>query len=81
MLQKACGRGGLTYNDPKLKGDGDFYFIQGKTAVHTNGHTSKHNTISYGKGLSAGHLLENTISPVAGNNVHTIGVKIQKVEG
>ena len=45
------------------------------------GHTSKHNTISYGKGLSAGHLLENTISPVAGNNVHTIGVKIQKVEG
>ena len=147
VLQKACGRGGLTYNDPKLKGDGDFYFIQGKTAVHTNGHkanvpwlntlmndnavwihekvakkmnlkkgdkikitskngsqigsvlptigiredtlfayfgfghTSKHNTISYGKGLSAGHLLENTISPVAGNNVHTIGVKIQKVEG
>ena len=44
-------------------------------------HISMYITISYGNGLIEGHLLENTISPVAGNNVHTIGVKIQKVEG
>lgn len=43
------------------------------------GHTSKKQDIAYNKGMSASHLLENTISPVAGNNVHTIGVKIEKV--
>ncbi|WP_245892645.1 thiosulfate reductase PhsA [Helicobacter valdiviensis] len=144
-LEKACGRGGLTYNKPNLKAEDEFYFIQGKVAVHTNGHTmnvpwlntlmsdnavwinqkvadklklkkgdkikitskvgsqiasvlptigiredtlfayfgfghtSKKQNLAYGKGMSASHLLENTISPVAGNNVHTIGVKIEKV--
>ncbi|QOQ97649.1 thiosulfate reductase PhsA [Helicobacter winghamensis] len=145
VLEAACGRGGLTYNDPKLKEEGEFYFIQGKVAVHTNGHTmnvpwlntlmddnavwinqdvasklrlkkgdkikitskvgsqiasvlptvgiredtlfayfgfghtSKYQEIAYEKGMSASHLLANTISPVTGNNVHTIGVKIEKV--
>ncbi|WP_243832590.1 thiosulfate reductase PhsA [Campylobacter sp. US33a] len=145
VLEQACGRGALKYNDPKLKGDSQFYFIQGKVAVHTNGHTanvpwlndlmdnnavwinqnvanklglkkgdsikiksevgeqiaqvlptvgiredtlfayfgfghtSKWQEISYGKGMSASHLLKNIISPVSGNNVHTIGVDIEKI--
>ncbi|MCW1360420.1 thiosulfate reductase PhsA [Campylobacter sp. CCS1377] len=145
VLEQACGRGALKYNDPKLKGDSQFYFIQGKVAVHTNGHTanvpwlndlmdnnavwinqnvanklglkkgdsikiksevgeqiaqvlptvgiredtlfayfgfghtSKWQEISYGKGMNASHLLKNIISPVSGNNVHTIGVDIEKI--
>ena len=39
-LEAACGRGGLHYNDPKMKRNDEFYFIQGKVAVHTNGHTA-----------------------------------------
>lgn len=31
------------------------------------------------KGISASYLLKNDISPVCGNNVHTIGVSIEKV--
>ncbi|TKX32902.1 thiosulfate reductase PhsA [Campylobacter aviculae] len=146
VLEKACKRGGLSFNDPKLKTkDEQFYFIQGKVAVHTNahtanvpwlnhlmdhnavwinqnianklnlkkgdkikikskfgeqiadvlptigiredtlfgyfgfGHTSKWQQISYKKGISASHLLADTISPVSGNSVHTIGVNIEKI--
>ena len=146
MFENACKRGGLSFNDPKLKTEDEkFYFIQGKVAVHTNGHTanvpwlnqlmdnnavwinqkvadelglkkgdsikikskigeqiaqvlptigiredtifayfgfghtSKHQEISYNKGMSASHLLANTFSPIAGNNVHTIGVNIEKI--
>lgn len=39
-LEAACGRGGLHFNDPKMKENDEFYFIQGKVAVHTNGHTA-----------------------------------------
>ncbi|AJC91155.1 thiosulfate reductase PhsA [Campylobacter subantarcticus] len=145
-LERICNRGGLKYNSPRLKKDSEFYFIQGKVAIHTNGHTanvpwlsklmnnnavwinkniadklglrkgdkikiksevgeqvsevlptvgiredtlfayfgfgriSKENSISYKKGISASHLLKNTISPITGNNVHTIGVSIEKLE-
>ncbi|TNH32751.1 thiosulfate reductase PhsA [Campylobacter helveticus] len=146
VFENACKRGGLSFNDPKLKTEDEkFYFIQGKVAVHTNGHTanvpwlnqlmdnnavwinqkvadelglkkgdsikikskigeqiaqvlptigiredtifayfgfghtSKHQEISYNKGMSASHLLANTFSPIAGNNVHTIGVNIEKI--
>lgn len=146
VLEMACKRGGLSFNEPKLKAENEeFYFIQGKVAVHTNGHTanvpwlnqlmdnnavwinqkvadrlglkegdsikikskvgeqiaqvlptigiredtlfayfgfghtSKWQEISCGKGMSASHLLPNTISPVSGNNVHTVGVNIEKL--
>ncbi len=147
VLEKACGRGGLSFNEPKLKADDEFYFIQGKVAVHTNGHTAnvpwlatlmsdnavwindkvakrlnlkKNDTIkltskvgsqvgrvlvtkgiredtifgyfgfghisttqklSFGKGVNASELLAHSISPVCGTNVHTIGVKIEKLRG
>lgn len=138
VLEKACARGALTYNKIKLKEENEFYFIQGKVAVHTNGHTVnvpwlnalmdnnavwinqkiandlnlkkgdsikitnevgsviaqvlptigiREDTIfayfGFGhinkKGISASYLLKNDISPVCGNNVHTIGVNIEKV--
>lgn len=145
MLESACGRGGLHFNDPKMKQNDEFYFIQGKVAVHTNGHTANvpwlnelmsnnavwindkiakemglkkndriklvskvgeqianilptkgiredtifgyfgfgHNSPSqkrsFGKGVNASALLEHSISPVCGTDVHTIGVKVEKV--
>lgn len=145
VLENACGRGGLHFNDPKMKENDEFYFIQGKVAVHTNGHTANvpwlnelmsdnavwindkitkemglkkndrikltskvgeqvasvlptkgiredtifgyfgfgHNSPSqkrsFGKGVNASALLEHSISPVCGTDVHTIGVKIAKV--
>lgn len=145
MLESACGRGGLHFNDPKMKQNDEFYFIQGKVAVHTNGHTANvpwlnelmsnnavwinekiakemglkkndrikltskvgeqianvlptkgiredtifgyfgfgHNSPSqkrsFGKGVNASALLEHSISPVCGTDVHTIGVKIERV--
>ncbi len=145
MLESACGRGGLHFNDPKMKQNDEFYFIQGKVAVHTNGHTAnvpwlselmsnnavwindkiakemglkkndriklvskvgeqianilptkgiREDTIfgyfgfghnnpsqkrSFGKGVNASALLEHSISPVCGTDVHTIGVKVEKV--
>lgn len=145
VLENACGRGGLSFNDPKMKQNDEFYFIQGKVAVHTNGHTANvpwlselmsdnavwindkvakglnlkkndrvrlkskvgeqiasvlptagiredtlfgyfgfgHNSPSqkrsFEKGVNASALLEHTISPVCGTNVHTIGVKIEKI--
>lgn len=145
VLESACGRGGLHFNDPKMKQSDEFYFIQGKVAVHTNGHTANvpwlnelmsnnavwindkvakemglkkndcikltskvgeqianvlptkgiredtifgyfgfgHNSPSqkrsFGKGVNASALLEHSISPVCGTDVHTIGVKIQRV--
>ena len=145
MLESACGRGGLHFNDPKMKQNDEFYFIQGKVAVHTNGHTAnvpwlnelmsnnavwindkiakemglkkndriklvskvgeqianilptkgiREDTIfgyfgfghnnpsqkrSFGKGVNASALLEHSISPVCGTDVHTIGVKVERV--
>lgn len=145
VLESACGRGGLHFNDPKMKQSDEFYFIQGKVAVHTNGHTANvpwlnelmsnnavwinekiakemglkkndrikltskvgkqianvfptkgiredtifgyfgfgHNSpsqkCSFGKGVNASALLEHSISPVCGTDVHTIGVKIERV--
>ncbi len=145
VLESACGRGGLHFNDPKMKQNDEFYFIQGKVAVHTNGHTANvpwlnelmsnnavwinekiakemglkkndrikltskvgeqianvlptkgiredtifgyfgfgHNSPSqkrsFGKGVNASALLEHSISPVCGTDVHTIGVKIERV--
>lgn len=145
VLESACGRGGLHFNDPKMKQNDEFYFIQGKVAVHTNGHTANvpwlnelmsnnavwinekiakemglkkndrikltskvgkqianvfptkgiredtifgyfgfgHNSpsqkCSFGKGVNASALLEHSISPVCGTDVHTIGVKIERV--
>lgn len=145
MLESACGRGGLHFNDPKMKQNDEFYFIQGKVAVHTNGHTANvpwlnelmsnnavwindkiakemglkkndriklvskvgeqianilptkgiredtifgyfgfgHNSPSqkrsFGKGVNASALLEHSISPVCGTDVHTIGVKVERV--
>lgn len=145
VLESACGRGGLHFNDPKMKQSDEFYFIQGKVAVHTNGHTANvpwlnelmsnnavwindkvakemglkkndrikltskvgeqianvlptkgiredtifgyfgfgHNSPSqkrsFGKGVNASALLEHSISPVCGTDVHTIGVKIERV--
>lgn len=145
VLEVACGRGGLHFNDPKMKQSDEFYFIQGKVAVHTNGHTANvpwlnelmsnnavwindkvakemglkkndrikltskvgeqianvlptkgiredtifgyfgfgHNSPSqkrsFGKGVNASALLEHSISPVCGTDVHTIGVKIERV--
>lgn len=145
VLESACGRGGLHFNDPKMKQNDEFYFIQGKVAVHTNGHTANvpwlnelmsnnavwinkkiakemglkkndrikltskvgeqianvlptkgiredtifgyfgfgHNSPSqkrsFGKGVNASALLEHSISPVCGTDVHTIGVKIERI--
>lgn len=145
VLESACGRGGLHFNDPKMKQNDEFYFIQGKVAVHTNGHTANvpwlnelmsnnavwindkiakemglkkndriklvskvgeqianilptkgiredtifgyfgfgHNSPSqkrsFGKGVNASALLEHSISPVCGTDVHTIGVKVERV--
>lgn len=145
VLEATCGRGGLSFHDPKMKQDDEFYFIQGKVAVHTNGHTAnvpwlselmsnnavwineqvaqkmglkkndrikitskvgeqianvlptagiREDTLfgyfgfghlspsqkrSFNKGVNASSLLEHSISPVCGTNVHTIGVKIEKI--
>ncbi|MGP1449584.1 MAG: molybdopterin dinucleotide binding domain-containing protein [Wolinella sp.] len=38
-LEKIAGRGALKFNPVKLKEDDELFFIQGKTALHTNGHT------------------------------------------
>ena len=145
MLEAACGRGGLHFNEVRLKDEGEFYFIQGKVAVHTNGHTanvpwlatlmsenavwinnkvakslnlkkddkvrliskagsqiarvlptkgirsdtifgyfgfghiSSSQKLSYGKGINASELLTHSVSPVCGTDVHTIGVRLEKI--
>ena len=38
-LEKIAGRGSISFKPVKMKEDDELFFIQGKTALHTNGHT------------------------------------------
>lgn len=38
-LEKIAGRGSISFKPIKMKEDDELFFIQGKTALHTNGHT------------------------------------------
>ena len=39
-LEKIAGRGSVSFKPVKMKEDDELFFIQGKTAIHTNGHTA-----------------------------------------
>ena len=38
-LERIAGRGSISFKPVKMKEDDELFFIQGKTALHTNGHT------------------------------------------
>ncbi|USD36605.1 MULTISPECIES: thiosulfate reductase PhsA [Ferrimonas] len=141
----APGRGVIKYREVTLKKADELFFIQGKTAIHTNGATHNvpflsnlmsdnavwlhpltagllgiqsgdairlHNDIgseegtalvtpgirpdtvfaymgfgsknkelarAYGKGVHCGNLLPHVTAPVVGMNLHTTGVKVEKI--
>ena len=143
--EMAPGRGVIKYRDVKLKDDDEFFFIQGKVAIHTNGAThnipmlynlmpdvslwvhpesadklgiktgdririfnklgseegaalvtpgirkdtvfaymgfgSKNRELkrAHDRGIHCGQLLPDVTAPVCGMNLHTTGVKIEKV--
>ncbi|WP_028118109.1 thiosulfate reductase PhsA [Ferrimonas senticii] len=143
--QLAEGRGVIRYREVNLKKADELFFIQGKTAIHTNGAThnvpmlanlmsdnamwihpvtanllniangdririyndtgseeghalvtpgirpdtvfaymgfgskNKELTRATGKGIHCGNLLPHVTSPVTGMNLHTTGVKIEKI--
>ena len=143
--EMASGRGVIKYRDVKLKDEEEFFFIQGKVAIHTNGAThnipmlynlmadvnlwihpdtagqlgiktgdrvrvynnlgneecaalvtpgirkdtvfaymgfgSKNRELkrAYDRGIHCGQLLPDVTAPVCGMNLHTTGVKIEKV--
>ena len=39
-LEKIAGRGSISFKPVKMKEEDELFFIQGKTALHTNGHTA-----------------------------------------